>query len=238
MIKLSVVIPAYNEERRLPKTLRAVDLYLKKQKYSYEIIVVSDGSKDRTVEVVQELPIKNLRVIDNKKNHGKGYVVRQGMLKAKGEYRLFMDADNATTINHVEGMWPEFEKGNEVVICSRDILGSVIAVPQPLWRRKLGDVFNLIVQVLSGLWGIWDTQCGFKGFSAKAVQDIFPKAVINRWAFDVELLVIARRQGYNITEIPVTWINDAESKVSFKGMVKMLLEVIDIRLNMVKRIYG
>ncbi|MCP6726545.1 MAG: glycosyltransferase family 2 protein [Patescibacteria group bacterium] len=238
MIKLSVVIPAYNEEKRLPKTLKAVDSYLKKQKYSYEIIVVSDGSKDKTVQVVQGLSIKNLRVIDNKQNHGKGYVVRQGMLKAKGEYRLFMDADNATTINHVEGMWPEFEKGNEIVICSRDIKGSVIAVPQPLWRRKLGDVFNLIVQVLSGLWGIWDTQCGFKGFSKKAVQDIFPKAVIDRWAFDVELLVIAKKQGYNIIEIPVTWINDAESKVSFKGMVKMLLEVIDIRFNMLKKIYG
>ena len=184
------------------------------------------------------MSIKNLRVIDNKENHGKGYVVRQGMMEAKGEYRVFMDADNATTINHVEGMWPEFDKGNDVVIGSRDIKGSVIAVPQPLWRRKLGDVFNLIVQVLSGLWGIWDTQCGFKGFSKKAVEDIFPKARIDQWAFDVELLVIAKKQGYNIIEIPVTWINDAESKVSFKGMVKMLLEVIGIRLNMLKKIYG
>ncbi len=237
MPKLSVVIPAYNEERRLPKTLKAVDAYLKKQSYSYEIIVVSDGSKDGTVQAVQALSIKNLRVIDNKENHGKGYVVRQGMLAAKGDFRLFMDADNATTVDHVEGMWPEFDKGKEVVIGSRDVKGAVIAVPQPLWRRKLGDVFNLVVQVLSGLWGIWDTQCGFKGFSAKAVEDIFSKARIDRWAFDVELLVIARKQGYNITEIPVLWVNDAESKVSFKGMVRMLLEVVDIRLNTFKGIY-
>jgi len=238
MPKLSVVIPAYNEEKRLPKTLKAVDAYLKKQKYTYEIIVVSDGSKDGTVKAVQGLSIKNLKVIDNKKNHGKGFVVRQGMQAANGDFRLFMDADNATTIDHVEGMWEEFKKGNEVVICSRDMKGSVLAVPQPWWRMRLGDVFNLIVQVLSGLWGLWDTQCGFKGFSAQAAGDIYSKAVIDRWAFDVELLVIARKQRYNIIEIPVTWVNSAESKVNLKGMMRMLLEVIDIRINTFKGIYG
>ena len=232
-VKLSVIIPAYNEERRLPKTLDALDEYLKKQDYSYEILVVSDGSQDRTVEVAQELTqkIQNLRVIAQKENHGKGYAVRKGMIEAKGAYRVFLDADNATSIDHVEKLWPEFKKGHEVVIGSRDIKGAEIAVRQAWWRQRLGDVFNLIVQVLSGLWGIWDTQCGFKGFSANAAQKIFSRCVIDRWAFDVEVLVIAKKFGFSIKEIPVRWVNDKESKVTFSGMVKMLLEVLQIAVN-------
>ena len=166
-MRLSVIIPAYNEAKRLPTTLRAVSSYLLRQEYEYEILVVSDGSKDDTVDVVTALTkdVPHLRLIANTENHGKGYVVRQGMLEAQGDFRLFMDADNATTIDHVERMWEELEKGKEVIICSRDIPESVIAVPQAMWRRRLGDIFNLVVQVGSGLWGLWDTQCGFKGFS-------------------------------------------------------------------------
>jgi len=232
-MRLSVIIPAYNEENRLPKTLKAVDEYLQKQDYEYEILVVSDGSKDKTAEVVQDLEshIKGLRLIDNKQNHGKGYAVRQGMGEAKGDFRLFMDADNSTTIDHVEKMWPEFENGNEVVICSRDLKESVIPERQSWWRMRLGDIFNIIVQIFSGLWGLWDTQCGFKGFSAKAAQDIFPKAKINRWAFDVEILVLAKKLNYTIKEIPVTWINDAHSKVNLKGMITMLWEILLIKLH-------
>ncbi len=237
---LSVIIPVYNEERRLPKTLTEIDKYLRKQNYDSEIVVVNDGSKDKTAEVVKNLQsrIKNLRLIDNKENNGKGFVVRQGMLEAKGEYRLFTDADNATSIDQVEKMWPELEKGFEVVIGSRDIKGAVIAVPQSFIRRRLGDIFNLIVQVVSGLWGIWDTQCGFKGFTQKAVDDILPKCKINRWAFDVEILVIAKTLGYKVKEIPVKWINDPESKVKLKGMIKMLFEVFQIRWNVITKKYG
>jgi len=239
-MRLSVIIPAFNEEKRLPETLAGVAKYLEKQGYEYEILVVSDGSRDRTVEKVRGLmnQIKNLRLIDNKENHGKGYVVRQGMLEAEGDYRLFMDADNSTSIEHIEKMWPEFEKGNDVVICSRDIKGSVIAVPQPLWRKRLGDLFNLIVQTISGLWGMWDTQCGFKGFTKEAAQEIFSKATINRWAFDVEVLVLARKHGFQIKEVPVTWINDSHSRVSFGGMIHMLLEVAQIRINMFRGVYA
>ncbi len=239
-VKLSVVIPAYNEERRLPKTLRAVSEYLEKQEYPYEIIVVSDGSEDWTREAVEEIAqtMPRLRVIGEQENHGKGYSVRKGMLAAQGEFRLFMDADNATTVDQVEKMWPEFKKGYEVVIGSRDIMGADIQVPQPWWRRKLGDVFNLLVQVLSGLWGIWDTQCGFKGFSAKAAQEIFSRATINRWAFDVEVLIIAKKLGYAIREVPVAWVNDPSSKVKFSDMARMLLEVFQIRKNMWQRLYA
>jgi len=236
---LSVIVPAYNEERRLPKTLPLIDSYLRKQPYDYEILVVSDGSKDKTAEVVENLKvkIKNLRLIDNKENHGKGFVVRQGMLEAKGEYRLFTDADNSTSIDQVEKMWPETKKGYDIVIGSRDLKESIIAVPQSWFRRRLGDVFNLFTQVTCGLWGIWDSQCGFKIFSKDAVEKIFPKCKIDRFAFDPEILVVAKKLGFKIKEIPVVWINEPESKVKFKSMVKMGLDLLKIRWNLIKNVY-
>ncbi|MDP3093461.1 MAG: glycosyltransferase family 2 protein [bacterium] len=238
-MKLSVIIPAYNEERRLPKTLGEIDVYLKRQTFDYEIIVVSDGSKDGTAAVVRGLAsvIQNLRLIDNKENHGKGYVVRQGLLGAGGDYRLFTDADNSTAISEIEKMWPELEKGIEIVIGSRDIKGAIIEPPQPFYRVMLGNIFNLIVQAILGLWGIWDTQCGFKIMSASACQKILPKCRIDRWAFDPEILVLAKKMGYKIGQTPVRWANDPESKVKFKGMVRMLLEVLQIRWNMIRGRY-
>ena len=236
-IYLSVVIPAYNEEKRLPGTLKKISAYLKTQPYSYEIIVVSDGSKDKTAAAANGLDIKNLTVIDNKENHGKGFVVRQGMLKAKGKYRLFTDADNATSVDQVEKMWSKFSEGFQIVIGSRDIKGANIAVSQPWWRVFLGNIFNLIVQIISGLWGIWDTQCGFKGFTSRAAEDIFSRCRMDRFAFDVEVLSIARILKYKTKEIPVTWINDAESKVNFKSMIKMLFEVLQIRWNVIRNRY-
>lgn len=237
-VRLSVIIPAYNEEKRLPKTLKAVNEYLRRQSYEYEILVVNGGSTDKTEEVVKSAmkAIKNLRIL-NTENRGKGYAVKQGMLQAHGAYRIFMDADNATSLDHVEKMWPEFANRYDVVIGSRDMKGAVIAVPQVWWRRRLGDVFNLIVQLCSGLWGMWDTQCGFKGFTRKAAEEIFAKSTINRWAFDVEVLVLAKKMGYQIKEIPVTWVNDPYSRVTFSGMVKMLLEVLQITVNIWKRKY-
>jgi len=238
-IHLSVVIPAYNEGKKLPHTLPKMYDYLKQQSYSWEILVVSDGSKDNTAQVVRDLSsqIENLRLIDNKENHGKGYVVKQGMLAAKGEYRLFTDADNSTSIDHVERMWSEFKKGHDVVIGSRDIEGAKLAVPQPFWRIMIGNTFNFMVQMMCGLWGIPDTQCGFKGFSSKAAVDIFSRTRVSRFAFDSEILVIAKKMGYKIKEVPVTWVNDKRSSVKFKSMVKMLIDLFEIRLNMIKGLY-
>ncbi len=238
-VYLSVIIPAYNEEFRIKKILIDIDKYLRKQNYNYEIIVVNDGSKDKTIEVLETLKsrIVNLRLIDNKENKGKGYVVKQGMLQAKGQYRLFTDADNSTSIEQVKKMWPYFKQGYDVVIGSRDVQKAVVAVSQSWFRRLLGNIFNLIVQTICGLWGIWDTQCGFKGFNKRVVEDIFPKLTITGWAFDVEVLVLCKKAGYKIKEIPVRWINSFESKVELKGMIKMLFEVFKIRLNLIKRIY-
>jgi dolichyl-phosphate beta-glucosyltransferase len=233
-IHLSVVIPAYNEEKRIPNTLKEINGYLQKQPYESEIIVVSDGSNDRTVDVVRSFSsqIKNLEMIAMPQRQGKGFGVKQGMLRAKGEYRIFTDADNSTPIEEVEKFWPEFKNGYDVVIGSRDIKGADIAVPQPLFRRFLGNGFNLLVQVVLGLYGIWDTQCGFKGFSAKAADEIFFLSEIKHFGFDPEILAIAKKRGYKIKEVPIRWLNDVDSKVKMSHTVKMFGEVLAARRNM------
>jgi len=232
-MKLSVVIPAYNEERRIEKTLRAVSEFLKRQAFEYEILVVNDGSKDGTSSVVQKLAgvIPNLKLIDNKENHGKGWVTKQGMLLATGDIRLFMDADDSTKVDEVVEFLPFFGQGYDIVIGSRRIAGSNIAVKQSFFRDFLGGVFRFIVHTLVPV-GVTDSQCGFKAFSAKAAATIFSKQKIYRWAFDVEILAIAGRKGLKIKEVPITWINDSESHVKLGGMINMLLEVIQIRFNL------
>ena len=239
---LSVIIPAYNEEKRLPRTLKDISEYLSQQDYDSEILVVSDGSTDKTVEVVKNLmpPIKNLKILDFEQNQGKGFAVRQGMLKAKGNYRLFTDADNSTSIDQVEKMWSYFEKGDDVVIGSRDskdTKGARQAVPQPAWKRFLGNLGNIGVQVVA-LWGIWDTQCGFKAFTKKAAEDIFKRCKINRWAFDVEVLVLARKLGYKIGIIPVYWINSHDSRVKLKGYTQFFKELLQIKWNLIWHKYN
>lgn len=240
-MKLSVIFPAYNEENRLPKTIRLTDEYLRQQPYDYEILAVNDGSKDRTAEKVKELQsqIRNLKLIDNKENHGKGYVVRQGMLEAKGDYRLFSDSDNSTSIDQVEKMWPWFEKGFDVVIGSRDVKGAILDPPQPFIRKiLLGEGFKLLRKIIVGLWGLEDTQCGFKCFSAKAAEDVFSKVKTEGFNFDVESLVLAKRLGYKIKEIPVTWINDLESKVKLKHIFRMFKDMLKLRRDLIFRRYA
>ena len=238
---LSVIIPAYNEEKRLPKTLEAIDDYLRKQSYDYEILVVNDGSKDATAEAVRGMSsvIKNLKLIDNKINQGKGAVVRQGMLQAHGDFRLFTDADNSTSIGQIEKMWPEFEKGFDIVVGSRDVKSAVLDPPQPFLRQIiLGEGFKLYRKFIIGLWEIQDTQCGFKCFKKEAAENIFPKCKIDRFAFDPEILVVAKKLDYKIKEVPIYWKNDLESKVKPSSMVKMAIDLLKIRWNLIKSIYG
>lgn len=226
---LSVIIPAYNEAKRLPLTLVDVDRHLSKVDYSYEVIVVNDGSQDATPDIVQRFSrlVNNLRLIDNKENHGKGWVVRQGMLAAKGNWRLFTDADNSTSIDHFERMLP-YLKEYSVIIGSRDVRGAKLVPPQPWYRRLLGNFGNIIIQILL-LRGFWDTQCGFKCFSEEAAEKIFRIAKVDRWGFDVEALALAKHFGYKIKEIPVTWVNDSRSKVSAKAYLSVLWDVLRVR---------
>jgi len=240
-IFLSVVLPAYNEEKNISDTLLDIDHYLSKQDYTYEIVVVNDGSKDKTAQIVEKFTdlIKNLRLIDNQENHGKGWVVRQGMLEAKGEIRLFMDTDNATTVNHFEKMIPLFEQGHDIVIGSRDkkdAPGAKQAVPQPFHKRLVGNMGNLIIQLLA-VPGIWDTQCGFKALTDKAAKDVFGRCRIDRWSFDVEVLAVAKMLNYKIGIIPVYWINNPDSRVSWKSYFRTFYEVFKIRWNLIIKKY-
>ena len=240
-IHLSVIIPAFNEEKRLSRTLLAVDKYLSEQKYGYEIIVVNDGSTDNTAGITKKFSylIKNLKLIDNKKNHGKGWVVRQGMLESEGEIRLFMDADNATTIEHFDKMTSFFKKGYAGVIGSRDKKdgkGAEQAVAQSFFKRQLGNFGNLLIQMMA-VPGIWDTQCGFKAFTGKAAESIFSRGKIDRWGFDIEALFLARKLGLKIGLIPAVWVNDPDSKVNLKGYLNTFKELLVIRLNSIRGKY-
>lgn len=239
---LSVIIPAYNEQETISNTLLDIDKYLSRQKFSSEIIVVSDGSKDATAEKAKGMQslIKNLKIIDNKENHGKGWVVRQAMLGAEGDYRLFTDADNATSIEHVDKMLSFFEKKYEVVIGSRDpkdAEGATKAVDQPFLKRTLGNAANLLIQILA-VWGIWDTQCGFKAFSSKAAKEIFSRAKIDKWGFDFEALAIAQALGYKIGIIPVYWVNNPNSRVKLLGYLRTIRELFLVRWNLITGKYN
>ena len=236
---LSVIIPAYNEAKRIKKTLLTTSRYLKQQSYDYEILVVNDGSTDKTSLVVKQLSktVPCLRLIDNRDNHGKGWVVRQGMRETRGDYRLFMDADNSTSIDQVAAMLPWFQKGYDVVIGSRRIKGAKITVQQPWLRDVLGAVFRLLIHILVPL-AVTDSQAGFKLFSQKSATLIFERQTIFRWAFDVELLAIAHAQGCTVKEVPIIWSNDASSHVKISGMINMLFEVTKIRLNLWDNLYS
>jgi dolichyl-phosphate beta-glucosyltransferase len=226
---LSIIIPAHNEAERIPLTLVDIDKWLSGRDYSYEIIVVENGSRDNTAEIVRRLQnsIKNLKLIQSPEA-SKGSAVRLGMLQAKGEYRLFMDADNATSIDHFERMLPAFKEGYAVVICSRTHKESRLDPPQPWYRQIAGKIGNLIIQALV-LPGIWDTQCGFKAFTAEAAERIFSISRINGWGFDVEVLALAKKLGYGIKEVPVHWVNDVRSTVKASAYLTTLLDTLKIR---------
>lgn len=237
-IHLSVVIPAYNEADKISATLLDVDKYLSKQKYNYELIIVSDGSTDNTVQVVKKMQelVKNLKVIDNKENNGKGYVVNQGMLEARGKYRLFMDADNSTTIDHLDKFWPEINKGNDIVIASIEIKGAKIEETAAWYRRWLGKLAKYIIRIIAGLWEIHDSQRGFKLFAEKAVKKIFPRQTLMRWGFDFEILALAKKLGFKIREMPVEWKNPP-GKVTLMSYIRTFGELLKIKWNFLTNKY-
>lgn len=239
---LSLIIPAYNEERRITNTLLSVYEYLSRQPYSWEILVVLDGPTDNTLDLVSEFAStrENIRWIQRAENRGKGYTVREGMLAAKGQIRLFSDADNSTDINHFEQMQPLFEEGYDIVICSRDgkdAEGAGQSVPQPGLKRFLGNAGNLFIQFVA-VPGIWDTQCGFKAFTAEAAERIFSVARIDGWGFDIEALALARQLGYRIAIIGAHWIDHAETHVRTWNYVTTLLETLHVRWNLMSGAYN
>ncbi len=223
---LSVIIPVHNEAKRLPLTLVDIDRQLSRAEYSSEILVINDGSTDATAAIVERFTrlMPDLRLLNHAENHGKGWTVRQGMLQAHGNFRLFMDADNAVSVDQFNNMLPFLKEGYDVVIGSRTVKGAKLAPPQSLWRRLLGKGGNLFIQALV-VPGIWDTQCGFKAFSEEAARKIFGAAVIDQWGFDTEALALARRFGFKIKEIPVRWANHPYSAVGGRAYFSTLRDV-------------
>ena len=234
---LSWIIPTYNEERRIEKTIREVHTYLRSRNFpdGYEIIVADSSSKDRTPGIVRglsrEIPCLILLNVENK---GKGWAVREGMLHGKGGLRLFSDADNATSPDHFDKMIPLLEKGMDVVISSRnsrDAEGASQDIPESLLRRIAGKMGNLIIQVFA-VPGIWDTQNGFKAFSAPAAEKIFSCARMTGFSFDIEALALARKFGCTIGIVPVRWKHDPDSKVTLASYIQVFIDVFKIRWNL------
>lgn len=235
---LSIIIPAYNEEQRISETLILIKDYLQHQEYDAEVLVIDDGSKDKTVEVVKKnaQSFPQLVLVENAVNKGKGGVVKQGMMLAKGEWRLFMDADGSTAITELPKLLKEVAD-YQVIIGSRYLDPSSVKIKQPLKRRLVSRLSNVVIQ-LGLLPGIKDTQCGFKLFSGEAAKRIFSKLEAERWAFDVELLTIARALGYKIKEVPVEWYDAKQSTFSAtKGAKAFIQDLQRIRRNVINHVY-
>lgn len=239
---LSWIIPTYNEEKLIEKTIREVDGYLKSKSFpgGYEILIVDSSSPDRTQTIVRNIQseISNLQLL-LVENKGKGWAVREGMLKSQGDIRLFSDADNATSPEHFNKMIPLFNQGYLVVISSRhpkDAEGAYQDVPETLLRRMAGKAGNLLIQFLA-VPGIWDTQNGFKAFRARAAEDIFSRMRMGGFSFDIEVLALARRLGYKIGIIPVRWKHNPDSRVSFRSYIQVFLDVFKIRWNLITNKY-
>lgn len=230
---LSVVIPAYNEERRIADTLKRVSTYLVESIGQYEIIVVDDGSTDNTASVVKALSreLGKITLIHYPLNTGKGHAVRTGVLASRGNLLLTCDADLSTPIEEYEKLERFIGDEVDVAIGSRGLRDSDIVVRQPWYRERMGKMFNVIVRVLV-IGGIKDTQCGFKLFKGDIARSLFKRSMITGFAFDAEVLFLARKNGYQVKEIPIRWLNSPNSKVKIiRDPFKMILELFQIRIS-------
>jgi len=235
---LSIIIPAHNEESRLPPSLAKIDAFLKTQTYSYEVIVVENGSIDRTVEVCEAFAAEHpyLRVIEAAVR-GKGLAVKVGMLEAKGAYRFICDADLSMAIEDIVQFLPPYVEGYDIIIASREGEGAN-RVGEPWHRHFIGRINNLIIK-LTAVRGFEDTQCGFKMFNQRAAEDLFEVQQMIGIGFDIELLFIARKRGYRIKQVPITWYFDADSRMRLVGdSLNLLVEIWQIRRNWLRGMYA
>ncbi len=230
-MNISIVIPCYNEEKRIAPTLNTLFSFLNHHQSinEYEVIIVDDGSRDNTLKVIPSYP--HLKIIPHKVNQGKGGAVRTGVLNAKYENILFMDSDLATPIEELNRLSPYLQQDYALVIASRNLPNSNILTKQPKYRQLAGKTFPLLVRLLSGL-PYRDTQCGFKLMKAGPGKEIFKRLTILRFAFDVEMLFIAKKLGYKTAEVPVTWIDQSGSTVHFfRDSGRMLKDLFTIQIN-------
>lgn len=233
MAKYSIIIPAYNEGARLGGTLDRVLGYISAQHWDAEVIVVNDGSRDQTADLVRRYAKNNpcLRLLENPGNRGKGYSVRNGMLNANGEIRLFSDADLSSPIEEAAKLFAALQAGADVAIGSRWLKPELQTQRQSLLRQFYGRLFNLALRIFLGL-NFKDTQCGFKAFTRDAAERIFPRQKIERWGFDPELLYLARKSGFKVAEVPVAWAHVEGTRISpLRDGLRMFGEVLNIRWN-------
>jgi dolichyl-phosphate beta-glucosyltransferase len=225
---VSLIIPAYNESERIGASLTSANAWVAAQRFPCEVLVVDDGSTDSTAAMVSEAGGDHVRLVAQPRNMGKGAAVRRGMLEARGDYRIFSDADFSTPITEADRVLDHLQR-HDVVIGSRALDASYIKEHQPWYREHMGKVFNLLVQLVA-VPGIHDTQCGFKGFTARAAEEVFSRTRIEGFGFDVEALYVARRLGFRIEEIPVVWYNDPRSKLDpIKDSLRMFTELLRVR---------
>lgn len=235
---LSIIIPAHNEERRLPPSFEKINNFLSTQSYPAEVLVVENGSQDRTLEIAQDytLSMPYLRVL-HEESRGKGLAVRRGMLEAHGAYRFICDADLSMPIEQVNRFIPPALSHPEVAIGSREVAGSV-RYNEPVYRHLIGRVFNTMVR-WAAMPGLQDTQCGFKCFRADVAEQVFSRQTMTGMSFDVEILYIARWLGYGIQEVPIDWYFDPDSRVRLvDDSLRMFLDLLTIRRNARQGRYG
>ena len=227
----SIILPAYNESARITATLDKILAHSTERGWNVEVIVVNDGSSDRTAEIVLEYAKKHaaLRLLENPGNRGKGFSVRNGMLHAKGDIPLFSDADLSSPIEEADKLFAAIVNGADIAIGSRWIDSRLQIRKQPLHRRIFGRIFNLALRLILGL-QFKDTQCGFKAFTRRSAQAIFPQQKIERWGFDPELLYLARKFGFTVSEVPVTWSHREGTRIHpLRDGVRMFVELLRIR---------
>lgn len=232
---ISIIIPAYNEEKRLPSTLARVREYLEASQWEFsEIVVVDDGSRDGTAAAAKAAGV---RVLRNAGNRGKGYSVRHGMVEAKGEWSLFSDADLSSPIEEIERLWKAADREHaQVAIGSRAVDRSMVGVHQPVFRETMGRIFNLTMRLVTGL-PFHDTQCGFKLFETSAAREIFRRQRLNGFGFDVEVLYIAVHLGYRTLEVPVRWNDVTGTTVSAWRGIKAFWDPVKVRSNGLRGLY-
>ena len=234
---LSLIIPAHNEEARLPETLKQVFEFTERQSYPVEIILVENGSSDRTYQIAQEFAGQHplFQLLQNPQS-GKGRAVRQGMLAARGNYRFMCDVDFSMPLNEIEHFLPPNLQDYDIAIASREAPGAV-RIGEPYYRHFVGRMYNGLIRFLA-LPGLQDTQCGFKCFQGPVAEDLFRRQTLTGWSFDVEILFIARLLGYKVIEIPIHWYYNPHSKISvMRDSFKMGMDLLTIRLNGLRKIY-
>jgi dolichyl-phosphate beta-glucosyltransferase len=232
-LRYSIVIPAYNESARIAASLDKILRYCDEHQWDAEILVVDDGSSDNTAEIVRRYAREHppLQLLPNPGNRGKGYSVRNGMLHAQGEILLFSDADLSSPIEEASKLFEAIARGADVAIGSRWMRSELQTEKQPLHRQLFGRLFNLALRITLGL-KFKDTQCGFKAFTRRAAQTVFPLQTIERWGFDPELIYLAQKFGFRVEEVPVAWAHREGTRINpLRDGIRMLGEMLQIRWN-------